>query len=180
MLPCSRSPSAAKTDPGPPGGHGSHGSDDDGPEDAADQIVERIGVNTGNDLIDQFDPIYWGTAFAFTCSYSGGFPDMLAFCHKPLCRRPGSAPRIETAEWVRAMSRRIEASLSQDYTVGYVSWNYHFRSELNLSRSMLGYEKKNGEATGAKFTPEALEAGAIEITEHLWVGIRIVIKSRRK
>ena len=31
----------------------------------------------------------------------------------------------------------------------------------------MGYEK-NGEATGAKFTPEALEAGAIEITEHLW------------
>ena len=33
---------------------------------------------------------------------------------------------------------------------------------------MLGYEKKNGVATGAKFTPEMLEAGAIEITEALW------------
>ena len=119
-----------------------------------------------NEFIDQYEPIYWGTAFAFTFSYYGGFPDMPAFTHKPRHRRSG--PRIETAEWVRTMSRRIEASLSQDYTFGYVSWNYHFRSELNLSRSMLGYEKKNGEETGAKFTPEALEAGAIEITEHLW------------
>ena len=33
---------------------------------------------------------------------------------------------------------------------------------------MLGYEKRNGEKTGAVFTPEALEAGAVEITEHLW------------
>lgn len=150
----------------PPGNDRGDGSDDDVSQDAADQIVERIGVKAGNDLIDQYEPIYWGTAFAFTFSYYGGFPDMPAFTHKPRHRRSG--PRIETAEWVRTMSRRIEASLSQDYTFGYVSWNYHFRSELNLSRSMLGYDKRNGEKTGAVFTPEALEAGAVEITEHLW------------
>ena len=139
-----------KQDVLPPGSDSGDGSDDDVPGDAVNKVVERIGVKTGNNLIDQYEPIYWGTAFAFTFSYYGGFPDMPAFCHKPRHRRPGNAPRIETAQWVRAMSRRIEASVSQDYTFGYVSWNYHFRSELNLSRSMLGYEKKNGEATGGE------------------------------
>ena len=28
-------------------------------------IVERIGVRTGNAMIDQYEPYYWGCAFAF-------------------------------------------------------------------------------------------------------------------
>jgi hypothetical protein len=28
-------------------------------------IVERIGVRTGNAMIDQYEPYYWGVAFAF-------------------------------------------------------------------------------------------------------------------
>ena len=93
---------------------------------------------------------------------------MPVFLHKPRFRRSADAPHIETKEWVRAMSRRCEASVSQDYSFGFVSWNYQFRSELNLSRSLCAYERKNGVATGAQFTPESLEAGAIEITEKLW------------
>ena len=122
------------------------GSDDDdegGVQDGVmNRVVERIGVKTGNDLIDQYEPIYWGTAFAFTFSYYCGFPDMPACTHKPRHRRRADAPRIETGDWVRTMSRRIEASLSQDYSFGFVSWNYHFRSELNLSRSLYAYERK--------------------------------------
>ena len=99
----------------PPDSERHDGSDDDVPGEAVNKVVERIGVKTGNHLIDQYEPIYWGTAFAFTFSYYGGFPDMPAFCDKPRHRRSGNAPRIETAEWVRTMSRRIEASVSQDY-----------------------------------------------------------------
>ena len=28
-------------------------------------VVERIGVKTGNAMIDQYEPYYWGCAFAF-------------------------------------------------------------------------------------------------------------------
>ena len=31
-------------------------------------IVERIGVRTGNAMIDQYEPYYWGCAFAFLFS----------------------------------------------------------------------------------------------------------------
>ena len=47
-----------------------------------DAQIERIGVKTGNDLIDQFESVYFGTAFSFIFSYNCGFPDMPAFSKK--------------------------------------------------------------------------------------------------
>ena len=105
-------------------------------------MTERIGMKTGHLMIDQFESFYFGTAFAFIFSYYCGFPDMPAFARKTRFRRPVDAPRIETAEWVRAMSRRIEASLARDYSFGFVTWNYLFRSSLNLSQSLYAYERR--------------------------------------
>ena len=75
-------------------------------------IVERMGVRTGNAMIDQYEPYYWGCAFAFIVTYNCGYPDMPAFAHKKRFRRAADAPHIETGDWVRTMSRRIEAYLS--------------------------------------------------------------------
>ena len=88
--------------------------------------------------------------------------------HKKRFRRAADAPRIETGDWVRTMSRRIEASVARDYSFGFVSWNYMFRSSLNLSQSLYAYERTNHKATGAKFTPRDLETGAVAIAEALW------------
>ena len=51
----------------------------------------------------------------FMFTYNCGYPDMPAFAHKTRFRRSSDAPRIETGEWVRTMSRRIEASVVRDY-----------------------------------------------------------------
>ena len=93
---------------------------------------------------------------------------MPAFAHKKRFRRAADAPRIETGDWVRTMSRRIEASVARDYSFGFVSWNYMFRSSLNLSQSLYAYERKNGKATGAQFTPQDIENGAVAIAQALW------------
>ena len=94
---------------------------------------------------------------------------MLAFSKKRRHRRPEDAPRIETWEWVRAMSRRVEASVFGNYFFGFLSWNYLFRSNINLTQSLFAYERKNNKDTGAKFTPEDdLEEGAISIAKALW------------
>ena len=104
----------------------------------------------------------------FIFTYNCGYPDMPAFAHKTRFRRSSDAPRIETGEWVRTMSRRIEASVSRDYSFGFVSWNYMFRSSLKLSQSLYAYERNNGKDTGAKFTARDLENGAVAIAEALW------------
>ena len=48
----------------------------------------------------------------------------LLIARRPRHRRTEDAPRIETAAWVQAMSRRIEASVSRDRPFGFVTWNY--------------------------------------------------------
>ena len=88
---------------------------------------------------------------------------MPAFAHKKRFRRSADAPRIETGEWVRTMSRRIEASVARDYSFLFVSWNYMIRSSLNLSQSLYAYERNNGKDTGARFTARDLENGAVAI-----------------
>ena len=87
---------------------------------------ERVEARTGNVMIDKFEPWYFSIAFAFIFTYMAGMPDMPSFCRKPRYRRTDDAPRLETADWVRVMSRRVEASVSRDWTFGFVTWNYLF------------------------------------------------------
>ena len=60
----------------------------------------------------------------------------------PRYRREKDAPRVEADSWVRLMSRRVEAQLSRDWAFGFVSWNYIFRSTINLSRTFFAYQHK--------------------------------------
>ena len=101
-------------------------------------------------------------------TYNCGYPDMPALALKTRLRQSLDAPRIDTGEWVRTMSRRIEASVSRDDSFGFVSWSYLFHSSLNLSQSLYAYERKNGKDTGAKFSARDFENGAVAIAEALW------------
>ena len=85
--------------------------------------TECMEVKTGNQMIDQFVPWYFGIAFAFIFTYNAGMPDMPAFARRPRHRRDVDAPRIETDAWVQAMSRRVESSVSRDWSFGFVTWN---------------------------------------------------------
>ena len=119
------------------------------------------------------NPIIGAVHLLFICTYNCGHPDMPAFALKKRFRRAADAPRIETGEWARTMSRRIEASVARDYSFGCVSWKYMSRSSLNLSQSLYAYERNNGKATGAQFTARDFENGAVAIAQALWgVSIR--------
>ena len=97
-------------------------------------------------MIDHFVPIYFGIAFAFIFTYNAGMPDMPAWAKRSRHRRATDAPRIEADAWVQAMSRRVEASVSRDWNFGFVTWNYLFRSSVNLSSSVYAYERKMARA----------------------------------
>eukprot|EP00959_Pyramimonas_sp_CCMP1952_P197146 4122876-Pyramimonas_sp.AAC.1 len=77
--------------------------------------VDRLRVCTGNTMMDQFEPWYFGVAFAFIFKYCTGMPDMPAFLKRPRHRRSEEAPRVELPLWVRIMSRRVESQLSRDW-----------------------------------------------------------------
>ena len=118
---------------------------------------QRVEARTGNVMIDQLVPWYFSVAFAFIFTYQAGMPDMPAFAKQPRYRREDPAPRIETEDWVRVMSRRVEASVSRDWTFGFVTWNYLFLSSVNLTRSVYAYERKDGKETVASCNPASLE-----------------------
>ena len=82
---------------------------------------------------------------------------MPKIAHLPRFRRSDDAPQIETGAWVQAMSRRIEASVSRDWSFGFVTWKYLFRLSKNKSCSLYAYERKDGRNTETHFTPQSLD-----------------------
>lgn len=130
--------------------------------------VERCVVSTGSAMIDQFQPWYFGVAFAFLFKDCTGMPDVPAYSERVRHRRVDGAPRVEVPLWVRIMSRRIEAQLNRDWHFGCVAWNYLFRSTVNLSRTIFSYEQEKDEEGQLRLTSEELEKGAVEICKALW------------
>ena len=123
-------------------------------ESKAQRKVDRLSVVTGNKMIDQFQPWYFGVALAFLFKFCTGMPDMPAFAKKPRYRRQEDAPRIEVDLWVRVMSRRIEACLSRDWIFGFTTWIYLFRSAVNTSRTFFACHAKTDDVEGNNtFTP---------------------------
>ena len=60
-------------------------------------------------------------------------PDMPSWSTIPRHRRPEDAPRVELAEWVRLISRRVEQQLRRDWLLGFTMGNVLFRSLLSMS-----------------------------------------------
>ena len=137
-------------------------------QDIGDQ--QRVGkyvAATGNELVSQFNSWYFGIAFAFLFKFCTAMPDMPKYAEKVRYRRTGDAPRVEPPFWVRVMSRRIEAQLQRDWQFGFVTWNYIFRSAVNLSRTLYSYEKASTSEGTRAFTAQELEQGAIHLCKAL-------------
>ena len=66
--------------------------------------LHRFALETGNTMIDQFEPWYFGVAFAFCFKYCTGMPDMPAWAQKPRYRRSEDAPRIEAPLWIKVIA----------------------------------------------------------------------------
>ena len=65
------------------------------------------------------------------------------------------------------MSRRVEAQMQRDWHFGFVSWNYLFRSAINLSRILYSYETVVNEDGKKGITAEELEKGAVSLCKAL-------------
>ena len=74
---------------------------------------------------------------------------------------------MEPPRWVQVMPRRIEAQVQRDWHFGFVSWNYLFRSAINLSRTLYSYESAATEEGRRGFTAEELQDGAISLCKAL-------------
>jgi len=118
-------------------------------------------------MIEQFEPWYFGIAFAFCFKYCTGMPDMPIFAKRPRHRRSDDAPRIELPLWVRVISRRIESQLRRDWLLQFSTGNLLFRSAVNLAKTVYSYETASRGEGQKGFTCAELEEGAISICKAL-------------
>ena len=126
-------------------------------------IDRRYLVGTGNVLVDQFQPWYFGVAFPFCFKYCTGMPDVPEWCNQDDKRRLSDDPRVELPMWIRIMSRRVEAQLRRDWMLGFTMWSVFFQSSINATRNLFSFEGSPRPDGYHGFSSADLEKGALEI-----------------
>ena len=122
--------------------------------------METLEVRTGNQLIDQFQPLYFATAFCFCFKHATACPDVQLRSkerngaaarqdrEKNRRARNPKAPAVEVHAWASAMQRRAETQFRRDWTFGFTPWNYLFRTMVNLQQNSFMYTVPNEDSSG--------------------------------
>ena len=97
-------------------------------------------AGVSNEMLDQFEPLYFGVAFAFCFKYCTGMPDMQTFDKVKRHRRHDNAPLVDLQLWTKIISRRCENALSNSWDLGFCMSSLLFRSKMNVSRSLAAFE----------------------------------------
>ena len=118
-------------------------------------------------MLDQFEPWYFGVAFAFCFKYCTGMPDMQTFDKVKRHRRHENAPLVDLQLWTKIISRRCEKALSNSWDLGFCMSSLLFRSKINMSRSLFAFEAEARKEGGYGFTAKELENASIEICNSL-------------
>ncbi|CAJ1414058.1 unnamed protein product, partial [Effrenium voratum] len=139
--------------------------------------MEKLEVRAGNQLVDQFQPLYFAVAFCFCFPRGTACPDVRnsAACAEEeegrRSRRERSetgAPRVNIRAWAAAMQRRVEAQFRRDWTFGFAVWNYLFRTAVNLQKNAYMFSAPNADGGGYhSLQPEEIVAGAQELARRL-------------
>ena len=96
-----------------------------------------------NEMMDQFEPWYFGVAFAFCFKYCTGMPDLRFFDQVKRHRRHDDAPLVDLQLWSKIITRRCEKALSSSWDLGFSISNLLFRSKMNMSRSLFAFEAES-------------------------------------
>ena len=135
-------------------------------QEKASATKAHVTLTTGNRLLDQFKPEYFGMAFPHVFKFCTAMLDPPHWSPKPRHRRAKEAPRMELSRRVRGMARRCEAQVGRDWVFGFASWNLLFRSSLNLSRAPVRYTEPifdEKTKTWRSLTAKDIEAGAVQL-----------------
>ena len=125
-------------------------------------------TNIANDMLDQFQPWYFGVAFAFCFKYCTGMPDLVMFGKRSRDRRKEDKPQVDLQLWSKIITRRCEKkTLSNSWDLGFCISSLLFRSKLNMSRSLYAFENERRAGGGFGFTPQELEGASVEICNAL-------------
>ena len=146
------------------------------------KATPELTLSSGNVALNQFEPWYYGLAFAFVFPLGLGMPDPPPWSDKPRHRRGDGDPHLGLPAWARLMARRIEAQINRDWTFGFVSWNVLFRSTANLTRSAYTFSANvfdEDEQRMRPLTATDLEQGALQLVNALTGSYRDITGKKR-
>ena len=144
--------------------------------------TDTLEVRTGNQLIDQFQPMYFATAFCFCFSHATACPDVQDTRtrkaeddrdEKSVTNRRSrdpNAPSVQVHAWAAAMLRRAETQFRRDWTFGFTTWNFLFRTMVNLQKNTFMYATVNEQGDCRKFSNLEILHGIHEIQDALHHG----------
>ena len=98
-------------------------------------------LSTGTPMTDQFEPWYFGVAFAFCFKYCVGMPDLPEFAQRPRHRRQSAAPRVPLELKVKLIGRRVESQLRRDWLLQFSTGNLLFRHAVNMAKTLYSSQK---------------------------------------
>ncbi|CAE7250581.1 pfh1, partial [Symbiodinium natans] len=151
-------------------------------EEAAprDKVAQTFEVRTGNKFIDQFQPMYFATAFCFCFKHATACPDIqktnaaqdsnAAGAATRRRSRDAKAPEVFIYDWAAAMLRRVETQFRRDWTFGFTVWNYIFRTMINLQKNTYMYTIPDERGGRRPLTNEDILKGVCEIQQKLCRG----------
>ena len=124
-------------------------------------------ITTGSEMESQFNPGYFLAAYCFNFPLGTGQPDW-----GKTRRRIKNSPRVEMADWCRAVIQHAELHFRADFTLGAALWNFLFRQMVNNSPGFFVQSKTTaGEKVSSKtfdqLSGEEFKTAAIEICNAL-------------
>ncbi|CAE7251314.1 pfh1 [Symbiodinium natans] len=154
--------------------------------------MDTFEVRTGNQLIDQFEPMYFATAFCFCFSYATACPDVQDTRTQKAeddrnergitnrRSRDPNAPPVHIHAWAAAMLRRAETQFRRDWTFGFTTWNFLFRTMVNLQQNTFMYATIDEQGDHRKFSNLEILHGLNEIQNALHHGKYMDISNQIK
>ena len=100
-------------------------------------------VATGSGMMNQFEPWYFGVAFAFCFKFCSGMPDLPSWSKHPKHRRHAEDPEVDLSTWVHTISRRPELQLKHNWQLGFTMGSVLFRSMLNRARVLHAFSSQS-------------------------------------
>ena len=157
--------------------HSNNVEDPNATRAAALSNYSDLQIQTGSDLVDQWESYYVSQAFPWTLPRMVGGPDY--WPTRRWRRTEKDAAPVSPLEFTRGMARRVEGQMREDWAFVPLIRNLFFRWQL-LRTPKLSYQRHITMSRPAEDNPTELCNAGAGLYQKLWKGIYTVRGKKRK
>lgn len=141
---------------------------EEGDEEADEMHAQEVMAIVNGAMVDQFQPMFFLTAFAFLFPWGTGAPDLKNYERQ---RRPNTRMEVDFVQhWGKLLMQRAEGQWRRDLMLPFALWNLTFRTLMYTSASLYNVHQlasKGVTTQGERFCGEDFRDAAMCITKCL-------------